>query len=145
MNGVIETATGDLLRMGYCDFENDGSFDAGTQTYKTDIPEGSVRKKKNGGDYTNWNGSAYVTISRTPFVPKDRSTIMNEVLSSAETAIQLPRLLDALDKYPSVAIALDNFNYTLASARIQKALTAIDIEAVDKTLIECKFPTGWGS
>ena len=59
-NGVIETSTGDLLRWGYCDFLNDGSFDGATETHKTDVPEGSVARKAN-ISFTNWNGSAWVT------------------------------------------------------------------------------------
>jgi hypothetical protein len=31
-NAVIETATGELLRAGYCDFEDDGSFDGRRET-----------------------------------------------------------------------------------------------------------------
>lgn len=31
-NGVVETATGDLLRDGYCNFVNDGGFDAANET-----------------------------------------------------------------------------------------------------------------
>jgi len=38
LNAVIETSTGDLLRAGYSDFENDGSFNAGTETFLSDIP-----------------------------------------------------------------------------------------------------------
>ncbi len=52
MNGVIETATGDLIRKGFTDFENDGSFDSGTETYKTDITDGALVKKTNGGDFS---------------------------------------------------------------------------------------------
>lgn len=37
-NGVIENATGDLLRAGDCDFNNDGSFDPATETIRTDVP-----------------------------------------------------------------------------------------------------------
>ena len=59
-NGVIETSSGDLLRMGYCDFLNDGSFDAVTETHKTDVPEGSIARKKH-VSFTNWNGSAWIT------------------------------------------------------------------------------------
>ena len=65
MNGVIETATGDLLRKGFSDFENDGSFDSGTETYKTDVPDDAIVKVINGGDFTRWNGSAYVLIEVT--------------------------------------------------------------------------------
>ena len=59
-SGVIETTTGDLLRWGYCNFLNDGSFDAVTETHKTDVPEGSIARKQN-VSFTNWNGSVWVT------------------------------------------------------------------------------------
>ncbi len=46
-NGVTETATGDLIRAGFSDFLNDGSFDGATQTYRTDVP---VPAKVRGGE-----------------------------------------------------------------------------------------------
>lgn len=64
MNGVIETSTGDLLRAGYSDFENDGSFNSETESYRTDVPEDAVEKdpyKLN--QYSRWNGSAWETVN----------------------------------------------------------------------------------
>lgn len=37
INAVTNTATGQLLRIGSSDFENDGTFDAGTETYHAGI------------------------------------------------------------------------------------------------------------
>lgn len=72
MNGVIETATGDLLRFGNSDFENDGSFDAGTETYRTDVPAGAkVRCAEDETNMTRWNGSAWVEVAQP--VPADQS------------------------------------------------------------------------
>ena len=64
--GVIETATGDLLRAGFCDcFETDGSFNAGTETCRSDVPFPS--KIKGDPDEANmhrWNGSAWVEVAQ---------------------------------------------------------------------------------
>ncbi len=61
--GVIETATGDLLRTGFCDFENDGTFDPETETIREDIPEGAIIKDHYSGlDYHQWDGENFVSI-----------------------------------------------------------------------------------
>jgi hypothetical protein len=43
--GVIEKATGDLLRCGIgVDFENDGSFDPDTEEFRTDVPDNATAR-----------------------------------------------------------------------------------------------------
>jgi len=64
-NCIIDTATGDLLRAGFCDFINDGSFDSGNETGRSDSPfpakiKGAPRNDK----FHRWNGSAWVEISQ---------------------------------------------------------------------------------
>lgn len=65
MNGVIETTTGDLLRAGVnVDFVNDGSFDAGTETIRTDVPMPPKRKGQRGvANKHRWNGSAWAEVA----------------------------------------------------------------------------------
>ena len=70
------------------DFENDGSFDPGTETIRTDVPRGSKRKVKNGGDYTHYNGTEYEIRSRTPLYLKERNNILRIL-----TFIQLEQFL----------------------------------------------------
>jgi len=61
MNGVIETATGDLLRMGCTDFANDGSFDSATETVVTDISDRLlIRDDPWSSSYHSWNGNQWV-------------------------------------------------------------------------------------
>jgi len=70
-NGVIETSSGDLLRAGYSDFLNDGSFDSGTETYKTDVPIPAKVKYQSGETQMNrWNGSAWVLVSQPTVQPE---------------------------------------------------------------------------
>ncbi len=65
MNGVIETASGDLLRAGFCDFLNDGSFNAGTETNRADVPyPAKVKGNEFGDKFHRWNGSAWVEIDQ---------------------------------------------------------------------------------
>lgn len=64
-NGVIETTTGDLLRCGFSDFENDGSFDGDTETYKTDTPHpGKVKGDPDETQMHRWNGSAWTEVAQ---------------------------------------------------------------------------------
>ena len=63
--GVIETSSGDLLRAGYCDFENDGSFDSGSETIRSDAPEpAKVRGDSDESQMHRWNGSAWVLVAQ---------------------------------------------------------------------------------
>lgn len=62
MNGVIETATGNLLRTGYTDFENDGSFNADTESYRTDVPWDAQIKSLEYRAFSRWTGTEWVSI-----------------------------------------------------------------------------------
>jgi len=64
-NGVIETATGDLLRAGYCIFDDDGSFDGANETERTDCPHPpKVRGDVNETQMDRWNGTAWVEVAQ---------------------------------------------------------------------------------
>jgi hypothetical protein len=62
MHGVIETATGNLLRAGYVDFENDGGFNAVTEAYRTDVPEDAQIRSLQYRAFSRWTGSAWETV-----------------------------------------------------------------------------------
>ncbi len=63
--GVIETSSGDLLRAGYCDFENDGSFNADTETQREDVPHPSkVRGDADETKMNRWNGSIWIEVDQ---------------------------------------------------------------------------------
>lgn len=65
MNGVYETSSGDLLRAGFSDFENDGAFDAGTESYRTDVPSPALARREGAaGNMHRWNGSAWVEVAQ---------------------------------------------------------------------------------
>jgi hypothetical protein len=81
MNGVIKTSTGDLLRAGFCDFSLDSTFDAGTETYRTDVPE-PAKILNNGFQHHCWNGSVWVladpslaTTKQARYVAIDEKTV----------------------------------------------------------------------
>jgi len=67
-NGVIDTATGDLLRSGFCDFSADGSFNGATETYKARMPfPGETRDpdtNRLSEMMSRWNGSAWVRVAQ---------------------------------------------------------------------------------
>ena len=140
MNRVIDTATGVLKRAGFCDFLNDGSFDATTETYFTDVPGPAMVKGSSfNTNMHKWDGSAWVEV--TNVINKSRELIYSEILSSAESITQLPRILDALDKYHSITVALDNGDYSLARIRATKARVASDITQADYDLFDSKIPS----
>lgn len=69
MNGVINIATGLLLRAGYCDFINDGSFKPEIEAQHGDVP--SVFYVLNDSlvqppsDYvTHWSGEGWDEVPR---------------------------------------------------------------------------------
>lgn len=63
--GVIDDATGDLLRCGYSDFENDGSFDAVNESIRTDVPNYGRRRGQEGLlKMDRWNGSAWIEVNQ---------------------------------------------------------------------------------
>lgn len=64
-NGVIETSTGDLIRAGFCDFENDDQFDSGTESYRTDVPfPFKIRGDVTEANMHRWNGSSWVEVAQ---------------------------------------------------------------------------------
>jgi hypothetical protein len=64
-NGVIETATGDLLRWGFGDFATDGAFNSETETIRTDAPEPSKARGQHGeAQMHRWNGSAWTLVAQ---------------------------------------------------------------------------------
>jgi len=74
-------------------------------------------------------------------IKKPRTRIMAEILFTAEPdPAQLSRLLDALDSYPSVAIALDGMNYELARMRVAKVLADGAITEDDYDLVMAIIP-----
>jgi len=60
-NGVIELATGDLLRAGFCDFTTDGTFDPSREAYRTDVPFPAV--SRGNGSWHRWDGKAWLVVA----------------------------------------------------------------------------------
>ena len=59
--GIIETTSGDLCRAGFCDFENDGSYDNAVESYRTDVPfPAKVRGDRDETEMHRWNGSSWI-------------------------------------------------------------------------------------
>ena len=63
-NGVIETSTGDLLRFGYADFENDGRFNPPAETLREDVPSVAYyRGQVAAPGWSRWTGSAWEIVT----------------------------------------------------------------------------------
>ncbi len=72
---------------------------------------------------------------------KTRVQIINEIYGEITSDTMKDRLIAALNKHPTFALALDDFNYSLAAEIIGDAETAGDITASDKTMILSKIPS----
>lgn len=73
-NGVIEIATGDLLRAGFCDFTVDGTFDASKEEYRTDVPFPAI--SRGNGSWHRWDGKAWVMVADLLVAKKGRLSAM---------------------------------------------------------------------
>lgn len=70
MNGVILIASGNLIRAGFSDFLNDGSFDPATDSYRTDVPEPPlVYRAGTAGQFHRWDGDEWVLVSQPQDAP----------------------------------------------------------------------------
>ena len=63
LNGIIETATGDLLRWGYSTF----TPGTGESAAPTPLPANPKRKFQSGETQMHqWNGAAYILVAQPP-------------------------------------------------------------------------------
>ncbi len=58
--GVIKKVGGDLLRCGYVDFENDGSFDSVNEEIRTDVPFPAVACDGINAEWHQWTGTEWI-------------------------------------------------------------------------------------
>jgi len=64
--GVIEDATGDLLRCGYIDFTADGMFDEDTESVRTDVPfPGKIRGDIREAQMHRWGGASWSLVAQS--------------------------------------------------------------------------------
>ena len=83
MNGVIKTATGDLLRAGYTDFSTSPDFDEGTESYRTDVLVPALpRRPGMGGNMHRWNGAAWIEVPNVARILRGHSFITRSVPKS---------------------------------------------------------------
>lgn len=78
-NGVIETATGDLLRAGFCDFSSDGAFDPSRESVRADVPFPATAR--GGVAWHRWNGNAWIVVSDLLVAKKERLLAMKTEVS----------------------------------------------------------------
>ena len=76
----------------------------------------------------------------TTNVAHKRTVILNKILNNASSQEQLERLMDALDTSATLIVALDNGNYALARARIDKLVADEKITEDDRTLAFTYIP-----
>lgn len=92
-------------------------------------------------DKTIFDGIVSDSLGKVKVVRR-REAIMSDILIAATPdSEQLSRLLDALDDYTSMAIALDNLNYALARSRVEKVYTDGRITEDDRNLVLTYIPT----
>lgn len=114
---VIETATNDVLRMGYCDFENDGTFDSGTETQVDVEPPLAFPGH---GEVLRWNGTALVVVQRNLDVLRARKIAK---LSKKFTKYLEARYSPAVQRSLTLLMAEANSNqFTQRAANIQQGI-----------------------
>lgn len=140
-NGIQQNlynkTTKKILASGHIDFASSSEFNSETQDvveleyeYEYDIHM---------VDYEYDDQTTTIAPSGT-ISRKFKTDIITEIIDSAEEEVQLPRILNAFDKYPTIIQALDICDYTLTMDRVQKALDASDIIQDDYNLIDSKVP-----
>lgn len=97
--------------------------------------------KVSGSDVVEMTAEEKTAIDSSIPVYKNRVTIIDEIFNGVSGQEQLDRLIAALDNYPTFGYALDDYNYTLARARANEALTNTDIIQADYDLIDSKIPS----
>ena len=65
-NGVIRQSDGVLLRSGFCDFENDGSFNEELETMLTGIPVDLLAVADNGTQVHAYVDGVWSLVPHTP-------------------------------------------------------------------------------
>jgi hypothetical protein len=119
---VIETATNDVLRMGYCDFENDGTFDAGTETQVDVEPPLTFPGH---GEVLRWNGTALVVVQRNLDVLKARKI---KKLSKRFTKYLEDRYSPAVQRSLTLLMAeASSKNFTQRAENIQQGIDWVNL------------------
>lgn len=73
-------------------------------------------------------------------IRKERKVILHDILSNVSSQEQLGRLMAALDVSATLIAALDNYNYSLARARVDALVTSEALTDADRTLAFTYIP-----
>ncbi len=123
---VIETATGDVLRMGYADFENDGTFDAGAETQVDADPPVAFPDKD---EVLRWNGTALVVVTRNLDVLKARKIAK---LQKKFTKYLEDRYSPAVQRSLTLLMGEANSkNFTQRAANIQQGIDWVNLSLTE--------------
>ncbi len=122
---VIDTATGNLLRAGYTDFENDGSFDPATETVVVTDPIPDIQLDAEGGTtVTHFDGFAFSVVQRDLAILKAKKL---ERLDRKFTKFLEKKYSPAVQR--SLTLMLGEANsksFTLRAANIQQGIDWIN-------------------
>lgn len=123
---VIDTATGNLLRAGYTDFENDGSFDPETETVVVTDPILDVQLDAAGGDtVTHFDGFTFSVVQRGLGILKTKKL---ERLNKKFTKYLEKRYSPAVQR--SLTLLLGEANskqFTQRAANIQQGIDWVNL------------------
>jgi len=113
-NGVIETATGDLLRAAPgVDFTTDGSFDSDIETFKTDVPFPANVRPNNVQEYEsvqfyNFDGNTWNLKQLTPIAGLPKNYVNGLELTRDSNSQVTIEIGDAKSKDDILDIELEN-------------------------------------
>ena len=113
-NGVIDKSTGDLLRMGFTDFSNDGSFDSENEEIRADVPTTALPLSDIRYQHHRWNGSEWELVD---------DLAVAKVIKNREIDVRTRELIDMGFTYDGHQFSLS----TQAQQNIVGLKTPIDL------------------
>lgn len=127
MNGIIEKISGDLLRAGFSDFKNDGSFDVVIELYRTDVPDNPIIKRPGEGSFHRWTGGNWSVITGGP---------VSKAAKVLEHTAAYVAVLNA-QGFPSESNPQSASDIiTWMQSKIDSAVTVDDLKAQTKVFLE---------
>lgn len=148
MNGVIDIATGDLLRVGFADFSADGSLDTETEAVRTDVPEPAYPRYFPGTSQMHrWDGAQWTLVSQPSPEPSNTGTAPNSYYESSTSSATLTSgtgtLIPGMDITPPAGTYYVVFDADVdPPSTAAQVVIAIDVSVVAESVRDIDLSIG---